>query len=81
MRVGIWPLRKLELRLEKFMNDKNVARNRCNAILIACLGEALVSNWWDRPNKAFDMKTPDEVWSSEDWYLVYNYLRGLDVYQ
>lgn len=58
------------------MNDKHVARERCNAILLACFGEALVSDWWFRPNKALDMRTPEQVWASDDWHLVYNYLLG-----
>jgi len=65
-----------EEELEYTMNDKNVARQRCNAILLACFGEALVSDWWFRPNKALDMRTPEQVWESDDWYLVYNYLLG-----
>lgn len=39
-----------------------------NVMLHAMLGRRdLVDTWWDSPNKAFDMKTPNEVYlSSED---------------
>jgi hypothetical protein len=58
------------------MNDIEKAKAKCNAILIACVGEALVSKWWYTPNRAFDLKTPAEVWETDDWISVYKYLLG-----
>ncbi len=39
-----------------------------NKALFAMLGRyELVDQWWETPNKAFDGKTPNEVyWSGED---------------
>lgn len=55
------------------MNDPKVLRDRCKILLIAMLGKDLALKWWDSPNKAFDMKTPEEQWE-QDYLTVYNYL-------
>jgi len=38
----------------------------------------LVDGWWDSPNKAFDLKTPDEVYQTgaEGRKRVYEYVLG-----
>ena len=37
---------------------------KLNKILFAMLGsEELVTKWWSSPNKAFDLKTPTEVFA------------------
>jgi hypothetical protein len=46
-----------------------------NKILFALLGsQELVNRWWESPNKAFDMKTPNEVWNSGEQQKVRDYL-------
>jgi hypothetical protein len=46
-----------------------------NKILLALLGsQELVIRWWDSPNKAFDMKTPNELWESGEKETVKDYL-------
>ena len=49
---------------------------RANAILKALLGnDELVNNWWNSPNKAFDMEIPDDLWHTTSGRTrVYNYL-------
>lgn len=45
-----------------------------NECLMAMLGdEQLVRDWWDSPNKAFDMQTPNKVWE-EDYNKVRSYI-------
>lgn len=45
-----------------------VVKVTLNRLLFAMLGRAeLVDQWWQSPNKAFESKTPDEVYfSGED---------------
>jgi hypothetical protein len=48
-----------------------------NRLLFAMIGRAeLVDLWWDSPNKAFDGKTPNEVYLSgeEGRQKVINYI-------
>lgn len=46
-------------------------KNRLNSILFACLGsDELVDKWWDSPNKAFDMITPNEMLDLNPDYVV-----------
>lgn len=41
------------------MSDKE----KLNTVLFAMLGnDALVSRWWDIPNRHWDMQTPNQVW-------------------
>ena len=49
---------------------------KANMILKALLGnDELVARWWNSPNKAFDMETPDDLWhTSSGRNRVYNYL-------
>lgn len=58
------------------MNEKDKAKNRCDSILLACFGEEMSKKWWDSPNKAFDGRVPIELWETNNWYEVYNYLLG-----
>lgn len=50
-------------------------KKRCDALLTAMLGAALVEKWWNGPNKAFDMETPITVFE-KDPNKVYSYLMG-----
>lgn len=52
---------------------KDIMLKRCEVLLIAMLGEEMAPKWWDSRNKAFDMKTPKEVWKTEP-EKVYEYL-------
>jgi len=49
---------------------------KANMILKALLGsDELVQQWWARPNKAFEMATPDELWQTPSGRNhVYSYL-------
>ena len=41
------------------MSDKE----KLNTVLFAMLGnDALVSRWWDSPNRHWDMQTPNKIW-------------------
>ena len=47
---------------------------RSQALLIALLGRKdLCDQWWNSPNKAFDLQTPKQVWDVEP-EKVYEYL-------
>lgn len=59
--------------------NKELQFRMCDAILKATLGRDtdLISRWWQSPNKAFDGKTPFELWEDDKQYLtVYRYLLG-----
>jgi hypothetical protein len=59
--------------------NKELQFRLCDAILKATLGRDtnLVSQWWQSPNKAFDGRTPFELWEDDKEYLlVYRYLLG-----
>lgn len=43
--------------------ELKVKKERCNELLRAMVGEHLVSKWWKSPNKAFEMRTPNEQWN------------------
>lgn len=46
------------------MNDV-IIKPPLNRILYSLLGKTeLVDDWWHRPNRAFDGKTPDEVYQT-----------------
>jgi hypothetical protein len=49
---------------------------KANMILKALLGsDEAVQQWWARPNKAFEMATPDELWQTPSGRNhVYSYL-------
>lgn len=40
---------------------------KLNKMLFGLLGsDQLVSQWWNSPNKAFDLKTPNELWATDE---------------
>ena len=49
-------------------------RARCNALVIALVGNNLSDKWWNGSNKAFDGKTPEQMYSNSPsevyWYLM-----------
>ena len=51
----------------------NRMRKRCEVLVISMVGKELEERWWNGSNKAFDGKTPEEMYSvSPD--KVYGYL-------
>lgn len=52
---------------------ENMCKQRSVALVIALVGIDLTDDWWNSPNKAFDMKTPADMWV-EDFRQVHNYL-------
>jgi hypothetical protein len=51
-------------------------KSKYDRLLMALLGkEALVERWWVSKNKAFDMKTPLEMYA-EDVNRVDQYIKG-----
>lgn len=50
-----------------------LAMKRSEVLVIAMVGKEAGIKWWDSPNKAFDMKTPNQQWR-EDYLKVYYYL-------
>lgn len=47
---------------------------RSQLLLLALLGNKnLCEQWWNSPNKAFDLQTPKQVWDTEP-EKVYGYL-------
>ena len=48
------------------MNDKTMLRkSRVDMHLCAMLGSyELVDKWWNSPNRAFAMSTPDQIWQT-----------------
>jgi hypothetical protein len=60
-------------------NQMLIIKSNVNQYLYAMLGKSeLVDLWWDKPNKTFDMKTPDEVYQTgvDGRKQVYDYVRG-----
>lgn len=67
------------------MSDSVHIKVTLNRILLSLVGrEELVEEWWVSPNKAFEQKTPNEVYLSSDegrqqvidyilWYYGGNY--------
>ena len=56
-----------------------IIKSNVNQYLYAMLGRPeLVDLWWDKPNKAFDMKTPNEVYQTgpDGRQKVYDYVVG-----
>ena len=52
--------------------EKYVIKGRCDALVIAMVGEELADGWWNSPNKAFSGQKPIEA----PLDVVYNYLMG-----
>lgn len=55
------------------MKTKENLKLRCDALLTALVGKNLVDDWWNRPNKGFDLQTPIAVFEQNP-EQVYNYL-------
>ena len=55
------------------MISKPVLRQMCDVLVIALVGKKYSKDWWNSPNKAFDNKTPEVMWTVEP-YRVYEYL-------
>lgn len=53
----------------------DIMKQRCDLLLEAMVGPNLIEQWWQSPNKAFDMKTPMEQFDI-DSDVVYSYLMG-----
>lgn len=53
--------------------DKNVMFERSRVLVIAMVGSDLASKWWESSNRAFEGKTPKEMWD-ENPSRVYTYL-------
>lgn len=53
--------------------NKRILRQRSEALLIAMVGSNLAVKWWNTPNKAFDLKTPEYIWGDQH-EKVYSYL-------
>lgn len=52
--------------------EEYVMRGRCEALVIAMVGEDLAEGWWTSPNRAFNNQTP----LNTDLDKVYHYLMG-----
>lgn len=50
-----------------------IKRLRSEAVITALVGPSLSAKWWNSRNKAFDLKTPNEMWEI-DSDIVYNYI-------
>ena len=53
--------------------EESIAKKRSDALVDAMVGKELSTRWWQSPNRAFDMKSPVDMWE-EDYEQVYNYL-------
>lgn len=62
------------------MTAQNViVKSDVNRYLYAMMGSLqLVDGWWHSPNKAFDLKTPDEIYQvdADGRKRVYEYVLG-----
>lgn len=45
------------------MMDEQLLRKRCEALLLAMVGEELAEKWWTSSNKAFCGDTPEQIYS------------------
>lgn len=50
-------------------------RNRCEIMILSMVGKDYANVWWNSPNKAFQGKTPNEVFDT-DPEQVYDYIIG-----
>ena len=50
-----------------------IIRMRCEALIVALVGQDLAPEWWLSKNHAFDGKTPEAMYQ-EDPNRVYDYL-------
>jgi hypothetical protein len=57
------------------IHKKETLKASCDDLLIALLGKSeLCEMWWKTQNRAFDHKTPQELWDANGASDVYNYL-------
>ncbi len=52
-----------------------MTRRRSEALVVALVGLKYAEDWWNSPNKAFDLQTPKQAWAV-NYHTVYNYLMG-----
>ena len=43
--------------------NKELMRQRCEALVVAMVGQNLANKWWTGSNKAFDGDTPEQIYS------------------
>lgn len=53
--------------------SEHIARQRSDALVISLVGREFADKWWQSPNKAFDLRTPEYMWTV-DYIKVYEYL-------
>jgi len=56
------------------MVDMTTNKNILNRLVVGLVGGAHAEAWWNSPNRAFDMKTPNELMTEETWTEVRDYL-------
>jgi len=52
----------------------SVNKNLLNRLVVGLVGGVNAEAWWDSPNRAFGMKTPNEMMTEETWLVVRDYL-------
>lgn len=52
---------------------RKLCKARCDAALRGLVGQELVATWWTSSNKAFDDRTPEQMWQ-DDYERVYRYV-------
>lgn len=55
--------------------DKENLRKRSEMLVISLIGSDIAQEWWQSPNRAFRMQTPEQTFDS-DPEKVYSYLVG-----
>ena len=52
----------------------SVNKKILDRLVVGLVGGAHAEAWWNSPNRAFDMKTPNELMVEETWIVVRDYL-------
>lgn len=68
-----------EVKADIGARELGIIRQRSEALVIALCGAKIAPDWWKSRNRAFDMETPEHVWSS-DPTRVYKYLMSQSDY-
>lgn len=55
------------------VNLEPLRRQKCEALVVALVGKDLAVKWWQSPNKAFSMHTPEVIYKHAP-DRVYQYL-------
>lgn len=55
--------------------DKENMRKQAEMLVVSLIGDNLADDWWNSPNRAFQMQTPEKTFDS-DPEKVYSYLVG-----